>query len=107
MWLCPRFMGRRRMKGICRLGFFDRGLALLIARKSKVCRKKLQASVLAEACFLEPYLTGCFPPKPPVRSLIHSDHRRVRQEQQEYRGNKRKTYISAVALPACWPHKTP
>ena len=49
--------------------------------------------------FLEPYLTGCFPPKPPVRSLIHSDHRRARQKQQEYRGNKRKTYIPPLRCP--------
>jgi len=54
---------------------------------------------------LEPYLTGCFPPKPPVRSLIHSDHRRPRQKQQEYRGNKREDLYFSVALRLANPHK--
>jgi hypothetical protein len=39
--------------------------------------------------FKSPNLTGCFPPKPPARFLMHSDHRRDGKKQQEYRGNKR------------------
>jgi hypothetical protein len=55
--------------------------------------------------FLEPYLTGCFPPKPPVRFLMHSDHRRDRQKQQEYRGNKRDDLYARGFAATCESHK--
>src|SRR5262249_16777616 len=51
---------------------------------------------------LEPYPAGCFPPKPPARLLMHSDHRRSPKFQQEYRGTQRE-----ILLRTRWLNDTP
>jgi hypothetical protein len=59
-------------------------------------RKKQQASAFTEA-FEEPYLAGCFPPKPPARLLVRSDHRRGGEFRQEYGGNEREILFSLAS----------
>src|SRR6202012_2891886 len=75
-----RFMVLQRMKGICRKGFMAQNTTGL-----GVCRGLLKSL----------NLIGCFPPKPPTRSVMHSDHRRAAGKQQEYRGNQREVLFKA------------
>ena len=79
-------MGHRLTKGICKLGnsAVDR-----IAGSADRESQKTTGLGFSRGLFKSPNLTGCFPPKPPARFLMHSDHRRDRKKQQEYRGNKR------------------
>jgi hypothetical protein len=87
---CPRFMGHPPMRETCKAGF---------------AAKILQASVFSRGLLKSPNPAGCFPPKPPARLLMHSDHRRERPKQQEYRGNKREGLVPRRGVSGRNPQK--
>src|SRR5579864_4088332 len=86
MCRCPQFTGHQPTKEICKEGF---------------ARKILQASVFSRGLLKSPNPTGCFPPKPPARLLMHSDHRSPAESQQEYRGNQWEG-LFACSMPMRW-----
>lgn len=101
---CHQSTGHLRMKGICKLnprmdgGSVRRKKVFVFTRPKKNYRPRC----LAEAC-LRAHLTGCFPPKPPVRLLMHSDHRRQPYLRQEYVGNKREILLQRSSFTARQP----
>lgn len=93
MCLCPRFTGHRRTKETCKDWDGARAAAAGNFAPQNYSAKNNRPRRLPRPSF-KPYLTGCFPPKPPARLLIHSDHRSRREYQQEYGGNKREILLS-------------
>src|SRR3954462_4185913 len=86
IFLCLPFTDLQRTREICNFG----------GRCSMSCKplkrnvpQKTTGLGFSRGLFKSPNLAGCFPPKPPARFLMHSDHRREGKKQQEYRGNKR------------------
>src|ERR1051326_7785016 len=93
--LCLLFTGLLRTKGICK-EYAAEGTPPHASQKRACTGPGLQSIHppkttglgFSRGLFKSTNLTGGFPPKPPARSLMHSDHRRDGKKQQEYGGNQ-------------------